>query len=228
MHDQLRMKSPADFTDPKEWREHVERAIPPDDVAYTLAFGRTVLFARFYEVRNVVFPHRFCAELAKLVSLQEPERTHELEALNDRIFADMTELLCATAQTRSRQRADVLEADPRQVADDLFTFLAQENPYFRAWVHYTERAVEHPEAQSWKEFAKELLGVASEPDLDFALLIEELGRLLLQFRDHNLTPPADTFSRSWFLHHLHAAERNALARAVVQDLTETLHPCASA
>lgn len=228
MHDQLPMKSPADFTDPKNWREHVERAIPRDDVAYTLAFGRTVLFARFYEVRNAVFPHWFCAELAKLVSLQEPERTHVLEALNERIFANMTELLCATARTRSRQRADVLDADPRQVADDLFTFLAQENPYYRAWVHYTERAVGHPEAQSWEEFANELLGVVSKQDLDFALLMEQLGRLLLQFRDHSLTLPVNTFSRSWFLHHLHGAERNAQARAVVQALTETLHPCASA
>ena len=228
MDDQLRMKSPADFTDLNEWREYIERTVPQDEVAYVLAFGRTILFARFYEVRNLAFPERFCAQLLKVVSLQEPERTQGLEALNDQIFADLTGLLCAAGQTRSRQCADVVDADPRRVVDDLFKFLAQENPYFRAWVHYAGRSVEHRKGQSWEEFAIELLGVTSEQDVEFALLIGQLGRLLFQFRDHNLTLPVDTVSRSWFLHYLHGAERNAQARAVVQDLTETLHLCASA
>lgn len=228
MHDQLRMKSPADFTDLNEWREYIERTVRRDEAAYVLAFGRTILFARFYEVRNLAFPERFCAQLLKVVSLREPERTQGLEALNDQIFADMTELLCAAAPTRSRQCADVVDSEPRRVVDDLFKFLAQENPYFRAWVHYAERSVKHSKEHSWKESATELLGVASEEDLEFAFLMEQLGRLLLHFREHNLTLPVDTVSRSWFLHCLHGAERNAQARAVVKDLTETLHPCACA
>lgn len=228
MHYKLRMNSPADFTDVNEWREYIKRTVPRNEVAYVLAFGRTILFARFYEIRNLAFPERFCAQLLKVVSLQEPERTQGLEAINDQIFADVTGLLCAAGQTQSRQCADVVDADPRRVVNDLFKFLAQKNPYFRAWVHYAERSVEHRKGQSWEGSAIELLGVTSEQDVEFALLMAQLGRLLLQFRDHNLTLPMDTVSRSWFLHYLHGAERNAQARAVLQDLTETLHPCASA
>jgi hypothetical protein len=228
MHDQLQMKSPADFTDLNEWRDYIERTVPRDEAAYVLAFGRTILFARFYEVRKLAFPERFCAQLLNVVSLQEPIRTQGLEALNDQIFADMTELLCAAARTRSRQCADVVDAHPRRVVDDLIKFLAQENPYFRAWVHYAERSVEHRKGKSWEEFAIESLGIASEQHVKFALLMAQLGRLLVHFRAHNLPLPVDTVSRSWFLHYLHGAERNAQARAVVQALTETLHPCACA
>ena len=228
MHDQLRMKSPADFTDLTEWREYIERTVPRDEAAYVLAFGRTILFARFYEVRKRALPERFCAQLVKVVSLQEPQRTQGLEALNDQIFADMTELLCAAAPTQSQRCADVVHADPLRIVDDLFKFLAQKNPYFRAWVHYAERSVEHRKGKSWEEFAIESLGIASELDVEFALLMAQLGSLLVHFRAHNLPLPVDTVSRSWFLHYLHGAERNAQARAVVQALTETFHPCACA
>ena len=103
MHHQLRMKSAADFTDVNEWREYIERTVPRDEVAYMLAFGRTILFARFYEVRNLAFPERFRGQLLKVVSLQEPERTKGLETLNDQIFADVTALLCRAAPMRSPQ-----------------------------------------------------------------------------------------------------------------------------
>jgi hypothetical protein len=215
MHNKLRMKSPADFADLNEWREHIERTVPRDEVGYVLAFGRTILFARFYEIRNLAFPEHFCAQLLKVVSLHEPERTQGLEALNDQIFADVTELLCRAAPMRSRQCAVDVDVDPRRVVDDLFKFLAQENPYFGAWVHYSERSVEHCKGQSWEESAIELLGVTSEQDVEFVLLMAQLGRLLFQFRDRNLALPVDTVSRSWFLHHLHGAERNAQARAVI-------------
>jgi hypothetical protein len=209
MHDKVRTKSPADFSNPDEWRQHVERTVPPEEIAYTLAFGRTILFARFYEARNRALPHRFCADLAELVSLPEPERTCALEALNDRIFADMTRFLCSTAQTEPQSGAGCGDVDSRRVIDELIT-VVQSN------------------TQRWEEFVATSAGATEEGEIEFAVLMAQLGRLLLHFREQNLALPAHTFSRSWFLHCLRGAERNAHARAVVQDLTEALHPCAFA
>ena len=46
------LKLPTDFSDPKEWRAYVRATVPPEDVEFTLAYGRTALFLRFYEVRG--------------------------------------------------------------------------------------------------------------------------------------------------------------------------------
>jgi hypothetical protein len=228
MHDKVRTKSPADFISPDEWRQYVERTVPPEEVRYTLAFGRTILFARFYEVRNLEFPYRFSSDLAELVSLQEPERTHALEALNNRIFAETTRLLCTTAQIHSQGSAECGDVDSRRLIDDLITFLANENAHLRTWMDHAERALEHSNTRSWEEFVGVSVGATEEQEIEFAALMAQLGRLLLHFRDLNLALPVHTFSRSWFLHCLRGAERNSHARAIVQELAEALHPCACA
>jgi hypothetical protein len=209
MHDKVRTKSPADFGNPDEWRQYVERTVPPEEVAYTLAFRRTILFARFYEARNRALPRRFCADLAELVSLPEPERTCALEALNGQIFADMTQFLCSTAQIKHQSHAGCGDMDSRRLIDELITVVLSNS-------------------QRWEEFAATSAGATEEQDIEFATLMVQLGRLLLHFREQNLALPAHTFSRSWFLHCLRGTERNAHARAVVQDLTEALHSCAFA
>ncbi|MGA7339910.1 MAG: hypothetical protein WBX18_04885, partial [Terracidiphilus sp.] len=42
-------------------------------------------------------PDRFLSEMAAIGQLHDPERTEALEALNDRILADMTQFLLAAA-----------------------------------------------------------------------------------------------------------------------------------
>jgi hypothetical protein len=228
MHDKASTKSPADFINPDEWRQYVERTVPPEEVRYTLAFGRTILFARFYEVRSLGFPYRFLSDLAKLVSLREPGRTRALEALNDRIFAETTRLLCTTAQIHSQGSAECGDVDSRRLIDDLITFLANESGYLRTWMDYSERGLEHANTESWEESVGVSVGATEEQEIEFAALMAQMCRLLLHFRDQNLALPVHTFSRTWFLHCLRGAERNAHARAVVQELTEALHPCACA
>lgn len=223
MQDKLRMKSPTDFRDPEEWRDYVSRTVPRDNIGYALAFGRTVLFAHFYEVRKQAFPIRFCAELSDLVSFQEPERTRALMALNDRIFADIRRLLGGAAQPISEVNTDPV--DTRYLIDNLRTFLARENPYFEIWTWYAEPSEKHP---SPEEFVRKSLSTAADEDVEFALLMAQLNKLICHFKDRSLAVPPNTFSRCWFLHRLCGAERNAQARAVVQELTETMDPCAFA
>ncbi len=228
MHEKLGIKSPAEFGDPDEWREYVARTVPPAEVAYALAFGRTILFARFYEIRNLVFPHRFCSDLVEITALEEPERTFALDSLNGQIFADLTQLLGNVVQAKCRLHVDATDTGPRQLVDELHSVLVRENACFRSWVHYTEGTEGRLNAQSWEEFVRTSLGAASELDVEFALLMAQLGKLLAHFREQNLALPAHVFARSWFLHYLRGAERNAQARAIVQELTEALQACACA
>lgn len=222
------MKSPTEFVDPNEWREYVCRTVPAADVAYTLAFGRIVLFARFYEIRNQTFPLRFCAELAGIVSLQEPERTRSLEELNDRIFADMARFLATSIPPKPAHVENMLPEAEGELTDSLLGYLAKENPYFGLWTEYIEHAKRGTVHLSWQEFVRNKLAPSTEDEIEFTLLMGQLGNLLHQFRAQNLALPPHHFSRIWFLHYLGGAERNAQTRALVRDLVEAMSPCACA
>src|ERR1039458_2484805 len=101
MTDKIPLKSPTDFADPKDWRAYIRETVPSDKVDYTLAYGRTTLFIRFYEGRGLSFPDEFRAELNRIEEIHEPERTALLEALNGRIFAAMTQLLLGNSDRKS-------------------------------------------------------------------------------------------------------------------------------
>ena len=98
MADKIPLKSPTDFADPKDWRAYIRETVPPNEVDYTLAFGRTTLFIRFYEGRGLSFPDEFRTELNRIKDIREPERTALLEALNGRIFAAMTQFLLGNSE----------------------------------------------------------------------------------------------------------------------------------
>jgi len=53
------LKMLTDFSDPKEWRAYVRATVPPEDVDFTLAYGRTMLFLRFYECAASDFQRSF-------------------------------------------------------------------------------------------------------------------------------------------------------------------------
>ena len=229
MADKIPLKSPTDFADPKEWRAYIRETVPPNEVDYTLAFGRTTLFIRFYEGRGLSFPDEFSAELNRIGKLDELERTALLEVLNGRIFAAMTQLLLGTSEAANS--ATVASADPtslRKTVENLLDYLAKNNPSFALWIHYTKQIQQTPDAPTWEEFVAKEFNGADVREAEFTLLMGQLGKLLAIFRDRTLVLPALHLERIQFLHHLRGPERNQQARAIVQSLLEVITPCASA
>jgi len=223
------LKSPTDFTHPDGWRQYVRQAVSPDEVGYTLAFGRTIMFARFYEARNQPFPDRFVSEMAAIGRLYDPERTEALEALNDRIFADMTQFLLAAARPEVSERVEIATSvSPRERIDELAAYLTKESPYYALWIRYTSPVPEPNGELAWEEFVAQELGDGTNEEIEFALLVGQLGKLLTYFRHRNLALPPHFSERVWFLHYLPGAERNAHARALVQELAEATGSCTCA
>jgi hypothetical protein len=229
MADKIPLKSPTDFADPKDWRAYIRETVPPEEVNYTLAFGRTTLFIRFYEGRGLSFSDEFRAELNRIEDIREPERTAQLEALNGRIFTAMTQLLLGTSEAANSATPTSAEpTSPRETVENLFDYLAKKNPSFALWTHYTKHIQLIPDAPTWEEFVAKEFNGADDREAEFTLLMGQLGKILVIFRDRNLVLPALHLERIQFLHHLRGPERNQQARAIVQDLLEVITPCASA
>ena len=223
------LKSPTDFGHPDEWRQYVRQTVSPDEVGYTLALGRTIMFARFYEARNQPFPDRFVSEMAAIGQLHDPERTEALEALNDRIFADMTQFLLAAARPEVSERVEIATpVSSRELIDELAAYLTKENPYYALWIRYTSPMSEPNNELAWEEFVAQELGDGTNEEIEFALLVGQLGKLLIYLRHRNLALPAYFSGRVWFLHYLPGAERNAHARALVQEMVEATGSCTCA
>jgi hypothetical protein len=224
MTDKHSLKMPTDFPDPKEWRAYVRATVPTEDVDFTLAFGRTALFLRFYEVRGEQFPEEFRAELTRIDGLGDPERTEFLVALNDRILAAMTQLLVTPAASSASGESE----NPQELIGNLLDNLARKNPFFTLWTHYSKYVQQQPEAPCWEEYVANECKDGADGEIEFTLLMGDLGKLLALFRNRNLALPPHYFERISFLHHLRGPERNLQARAVVQGLLEVIASCASA
>jgi len=220
MADKHSLKLPTDFSDPKEWRAYVRATVPPEDVDFTLARGRMALFLRFYEVRGERFPEEFRAELTRIDGLSDPVRIASLVALNDRILAAMTQLLVTPAASSAFDEAGT----PRELLDNL----ARNNLCFALWAHYSKLIRQRPDAPCWEEYVANECKDGAQGEIEFTLLMGDLGKLLVLFRDRHLALPPLYFERITFLHHLRRAERNLQARAVVQGLLEVIASCASA
>jgi hypothetical protein len=220
MTDKHSLKLPTEFYDPREWRAYVRATVPPEDVDFTLAYGRTALFLRFYEVRGERFPEEFRAELTRIDGLSDPVRTESLVALNERILASMTQLLV----NRTAPSAFDESRTPHELIDNL----ARANPGFALWTHYSKCVQQQPDSPCWEEYVANECADAVEGEIEFTLLMGDLGKLLALFRDRNLALPPLYFERIAFLHHLHGPESNLQARAVVQGLLEVIASCASA
>ena len=218
------LKLPSDFSDPKEWRAYVRATVPPEDVDFTLAYGRTALFLRFYEVRGERFPEELRAELTHIGGLSDPARTEFLVALNDRILAAMTQLLVTPPASSAAGESE----NPRELIGNLLDNLARKNPGFALWSHYSKSIQHQPDAPYWEDYVANECKNGAEGEIEFTLLMGDLGKLLALFRDRNLLLPPLCFERISFLHHLHGPERNLQARAVVQGLLEVIASCASA
>jgi hypothetical protein len=224
-----KFKSPTDFAHPDEWRQYVRQTVSSGEVGYALAFGRTIMFARFYEARNQPFPDRFLSEMAAIGQLHDPERTEALEALNERIFADMTQFLLAAARPEVSERVEIATpVSPCELIDELAAYLTKENPYYALWIRYTSPVSEPNSKLAWEEFVAQQLGDGTNEEIEFALLVGQLGKLLTYFQRRSLALPPHFSGRVWFLHYLPAAERIAHARALVQELAEATESCTCA
>jgi hypothetical protein len=228
MKQKVSLKSPSDFPSNEEWRAYVRHRFPEGEVDYVLVWGRTRLFIEFYETRVQPFPERFTTELHSIEHLSEPERTAKLEALNNRILADMGQFLFAAAPPQPAKSESIFPTTPRGIVEDLLMHLRARNPYFAIWAHYADIIERSEDAVSWEEFAARELGQEAGDEMEFTLRMGELGKLLHRYRDGELVLPPRAFSQIWFLHNVKKKERNLQARVLVQQLLEAMTPCASA
>lgn len=232
MTDEIKMKSPTDFSDPEDWRAYVRASIPAEDVDYVLAFERTQLFLRFYDLREMKPPAEVQPELDRIAMFREPERTESLEAFNDRLLAAATMQLMVGNNTFNvaADHSDT-SIDPRTQIITLIDYLVQTSPCFAFWRQYAKDA-DHATRLTWEEFVASMyrnaLSKNTKSEAEYALLIGQLGKLLAHYRDENLYLPPLLYERIWFLDRLRGCERNLQARAVVQELIEAMKPCVSA
>lgn len=221
----LQTKCPADFSGPVEWRAYVAETFPPEERKYALVSGRTTMFLRFYELRKQPFPAKFNLELERLSHLPGPAKTDALEALNGRVFAHMIQFLAEAAPQGS---GTIIEASPRETVTELIEYIGKKNPWFALWVRYSNQESGLNSAGNWEEYVQQELNAAPQNEIEFALLMGQMGRLLDHFRNRNLALPPHYFQRIWFLHNIRGAERNPQARALVQGLLEAMSSCTSA
>lgn len=225
------MKVPTDFASPEDWRTYVRQTVPPEDINFALAMGRTRLFFRFYEVRKQPFPEAFRCELERIDQISDPERTKALAALNDKIFVDMTRFLFEAAPKTTpspAQDESIAPATPCFIAKTLISYLGKNNLYFAIWAVYREQEERGDEVLPWKEHVQNEIGADAGSEVEFTLLMGQMGKLLHSFRDHDLPLPPFHYERISVLHHLSGAERNLQARALVQGLVEVMPSCGSA
>jgi hypothetical protein len=221
-------KTPADFNNHDEWLSYVRDDVPVTDRAYALACGRTELFKNFYKVRKQAFPVQFTNEMERIPLLDDPERTNQLESLNERIFASLTELLFNQAQPRIVEAEAVVPASPREQVAELFDHLAKKNPYFALWLAYEKATEGSSDTEEWEEYLRREFGPDSKDDISFTRAMVQLDKLLRYFRERNLPLPKYFFERTWFLHYLKEPERALQTRALLGTLAAEIEVCASA
>jgi hypothetical protein len=222
------LTSPTEFEDIGDWRSYVRQNVPAEEVDYTLACGRTVLYVRFYEMRGQPFPEKFRTALERIEELALPEKAREREALNGQIFVDMTQFLFAAAPKQAKASEIVVPNTPREIAEELVQHMAHRNPYFAIWVHYQKREMHGEDALPWEEFVSQELGTGVGDEFVFTLLMGELGMLLSHYRDHDLALPPRTRYAMWFLHYVRGPQRNSQTRALIHQLVEAISSCGSA
>jgi hypothetical protein len=221
-------KTPFDFESHDDWLTHVRSEIPLPEQPYALAVGRMDLFRSFYRIQGLPFPTQFAEEARRIVTMQDPERTAALEALNDLIFKSLTVYLFNRAQSPTSIDEWWTPASPRGQIEELSGHLVQKNPYFALWSGYKSGVSDRSVAEKWDDYLAQELGPHRAEEIDFTRSMVELDRLLTLFHDDNLPLPRLAFERIWFLHYLRGPERMAQTRAVLGTLMAELGACTSA
>jgi hypothetical protein len=221
-------KNPSDFGSHDDWLAHVRSEILLPEQPHALAIGRMELFRSFYRMQGLRFPTQFAKELERIGTMLDPVRTLELETLNDTIFRSLTALLFNRARLTTSIDDRRTPASPRKEIEELFSHLAQKNPYFALWTVYKRGVSDRSVAEELDEYVVQELGPQCTEEINFARAMVELDRLLTFFHDENLPLPRLAFERIWFLHYLRGPERMAQTRAVLGMLMAELGACTSA
>jgi len=222
------VKTPNDFRNQDEWLAFVRATVTPVDVPFTLAMGRTGMFQQFYEIRSKPFPQHFSSEIERISALTEPERTKEMETLNDSIMGDAIQFLMTAAAGVSTESEPMYQFTPRGAVEELQEHLRTKNPYFALWTHYRENVAGRDGAADWREYAIHKMRTNDDREIDFSVLISELGRCLELYYQREMSLPKRFYFQIWFLYRTHGPERNVMTRVLVQELVEGLEPCGSA
>jgi hypothetical protein len=221
------MKKRTEFQDQDDWKAYVEANVSPEDVPFTLSMGLTDTYREFYEIRSQPFPQRFSLEIERISALVDPDRTKELDALNDSIMGDAIRFLM-TAAGVSTDSGPMYEFTPRGTIEGLQEHLRTKNPYFALWTHYEDNVAGRDGAPDWRAYAIQKMQTDDHREIDFALLISEMGRCLELYHQREMRLPKHFYFQIWFLYRSNGPERNAMTRALVQELVEGLEPCGSA
>lgn len=220
-------KNPSDLASHDEWLSYVYESVPVDEQDYVLACGRTELFRSFYRVRNRTFPVELEQELSIIQAIAEPEQTKRIEAVNKRIFADMTRFLFGDTKAGPLNPDGSASLFPVNQIDDLLAHLLRRNRYFAQWIAYKrDHGIDFALAH-WQKDVAGRLGSDSEDDIAFVSAMAELDTLLLYFKYRNAPLPKYFFERCWFLHALRGPERMLQTRALLNTLTAEIGACAS-
>lgn len=222
------MKTPNDFRNQDEWLAFIRTTVKPEDVSFALAMGRTGLFQQFYQIRSQPFPVHFTSEIARISALAEPSRTKELEALNDAIMGDAIQFLMTAGAGVSTQSEPMHQFTPRGAIEELQEHLRTTNPYFALWINYQDNVARRDGAPDWRTYAIQKMQANDDREVDFAVLISELGKCLELYHQREMQLPRHFYFQIWFLYRTNGPERNAMTRALVQELVEGLEPCGSA
>jgi hypothetical protein len=221
-------KTPSEFGGHEDWLAHVRSEIPLSEQGYVLATGRMELFRSFYRMQGLPFPAQFAQEARCTETMQAPERTVALEALNDLIFRSLTMHLFNRAQPTTSIDEWQTPASPRGQIKELLRHLAQKNRYFALWIAYKRGVSDRSVAGGWDDFLVQELEPQCTEEIDFTRAMVELDRLLALFHDDNLPLPMLAVERIWFLHYLRGPERMTQTRAVLGMLMAELGACTSA
>lgn len=221
------MKKRTEFHDQDDWKAYVEANVSPEDVPFTLSMGLTDTCREFYEIRSEPFPQRFSLEIERISALVDPDRTKELDALNDSIMGDAIRFLM-TAAGVSTDSEPMYEFTPRGTIEGLQEHLRTKNPYYALWTHYQDNVAGRASAPEWRDYVVKTMGVSADREIDFARLISEMGSCLELYRQREMRLPKHFYFQIWFLYRSNGPERNAMTRALVQELVEGLEPCGSA
>jgi hypothetical protein len=221
-------RTPSDFGSHDDWLAHILSELPVPERGYALALGRLELFRSFYRIQGLPFPAQFAKDLERIKMLHTPQRTAELESLNDVVLRSLTKHLFNRARPTISERDAQPPTGPREQIDQLLNHLAQKNPYFALWVAYKRSVSDHSIAEDWDRYIVQELGAESTEEIAFAHAMAELDRILGIFRDRNWALPGLSFERIWFLHYLRGPERMAQTRAALGMLTAELTACMSA
>jgi hypothetical protein len=197
----------------------VRQGLPATEQPFALACGRTELLRRFCEVRGQVFPTQFQQELERIFGQRDPDRVRQIEALNERIMAHLTDTLFAEAQPPLTRNENEIQLSPRQQMKELLDHLTSRNPYFRLWIAYKDRTSGEVNEENWNDYLQQELGENDADAVEFAKAMAQLDRLLGYFHDRETPLPRYFYERVWFLHFLCEPERMVQTRALLNTLT---------